>query len=83
MMATMSARRFLSAHGFLKRMSSDVDLFAEASADFDFAQAVDVVIAAYRREGFRVESELRSSSFARLEVRMAGESSTVELALDW
>ncbi len=73
----------VQVHGFLSRLSSDIDLFAEASADFDFAQAVDVVIAAYVREGLRVETELRSASFARLDVRSAAETAKVELGLDW
>jgi hypothetical protein len=69
--------------GFLNRMSADVDLFAEASAESDITQAVDVVIAAYLREGLQVETELRSASFARLEIRSATESANVELGLDW
>ena len=73
----------VQAHGFLNRMSSDVDLFAEASAVFDFTQAVDMVIAAYLREGFHVETELRNASFARLNVRSAAESAKVEMGLDW
>jgi sensor domain CHASE-containing protein len=73
----------VQAHGFLSRMSSDVDLFAEASAEFDFAQAVDTVVTAYRREGFQVETELRSASFARLAVRADAQSAKVELGLDW
>jgi Nucleotidyl transferase AbiEii toxin, Type IV TA system len=73
----------VQAHGFLNRMSSDVDLFAEASAEFDFAEAVQVVIAAYQREGLEVKTELRGASFARLDVRSATERSKVELGLDW
>jgi hypothetical protein len=73
----------VQAHGFLNRMSADVDLFAEASAESDITQAVDVVIAAYLREGLQVETELRSASFARLELRSATESAKVELGLDW
>jgi hypothetical protein len=46
-------------------------------------QAVDGVIAAYLREGLQVETELRSASFARLEVRSVAESAKVELGLDW
>jgi hypothetical protein len=46
----------VQAHGFLNRQSSDIDLFAEASAAFDFTQALDVVIAAYLREGLQVET---------------------------
>ena len=73
----------VQAHGFLQRFSSDIDLFAEASAGFDFAQAVDVVVAAYQREGLHAEAELRSASFARLDVRSATENAKVELGLDW
>jgi hypothetical protein len=69
----------VQAHGFLNRMSADVDLFAEASAESDIRQAVDVVIAAYLREGLQVETELRSASFARLEIRSPTESAKVEL----
>jgi hypothetical protein len=73
----------VQAHGFLNRLSSDIDLFAEASAEFDFGAAVDIVIAAYEREGFEVETEVRGASFARLDVRSATQSSKVELGLDW
>jgi len=41
------------------------------------------VIAAYLRDGFHVEAEMRSDSFARLAVRSAGDSAKVELGLDW
>ena len=58
----------VQAHGFLDRPSADVDLFAEASAQFDFSQAVDAVIAAYRRDGLEADAEVRSSTFARLSV---------------
>jgi hypothetical protein len=64
-------------------MSADVDLFAKASVGSDVTQAVDVVIAAYQRDGLHVETELRKASFARLNVRSATESAKVELALDW
>ncbi|HEX3490304.1 MAG TPA: nucleotidyl transferase AbiEii/AbiGii toxin family protein [Streptosporangiaceae bacterium] len=73
----------VQAHGFLDRMSADVDLFAQASAGSDITQAVDVVIAAYQRDGLQVEAELRNASFARLNVRSATESAKVELGLDW
>jgi hypothetical protein len=73
----------VQAHGFLNRMSADVDLFAEANAESDITQAVDVVIAAYLHEGLQVDTELRSASFARLDVRSAAESAKVELGLDW
>jgi hypothetical protein len=73
----------VQAHGFLNRASSDIDLFAEASAESDFPQAVDVIIAAYQREGLHVKTELRSASFTRLDVRSAADSAKVELGLDW
>jgi hypothetical protein len=38
----------VQAHGFNDRPSADVDLFAEASAQFNFSEPVDAVIAAYR-----------------------------------
>lgn len=58
-------------------------MFARADGEFDFTQAVDLVIAAYRREGLHVETELLNASFARLDVRSAAESAKVELGLDW
>lgn len=73
----------VQAHGFLDRMSADVDLFAQASAGSDITEAVDVVIAAYQRDRLQVETELRNASFARLNVRSATESAKVELSLDW
>lgn len=73
----------VQAHGFLNRMSADVNLFAETSEESDITQAVDVVIAAYRRDGLQVEAEVRSASFARLDVKSAVESAKVELGLDW
>lgn len=73
----------VQAHGFLDRPSADVDLFAEASAQFDFSQAVDAVIAAYRRDGLAAEVEARSSTFARLSVSSGEEHAKVELGVDW
>jgi hypothetical protein len=69
----------VQAHGFLNRMSSDVDLFAEASAEFDFSEAVNAVIGAYRGEGFEVQAEVLTASFARLNVSSASDSAKVEL----
>jgi hypothetical protein len=48
----------VQAHGFLDRPSADVDLFAEASAEFDFSEAVDAVITAYQRNGLEARAEL-------------------------
>ena len=73
----------VQAHGFLDRRSADVDLFAEASARFDFSEAVDAVIVAYQRDGLEARAEARSSSFARLSVSSGGEQARVELGVDW
>ena len=73
----------VQAHGFLDRPSADVDLFAEASAQFDFSEAVDAVIAAYRRDGLDADAEVRSSTFARLGVSGGEERAKVELGMDW
>lgn len=73
----------VQAHGFLDRPSADVDLFAEASAQFDFSEAVDAVIAAYRRDGLEADAEVRSSTFARLNVSGGEERAKVELGMDW
>lgn len=73
----------IQAHGFLDRLSADVDLFAEASAEFNFSEAVDAVIAAYQRDGLNARTEAQSSSFARLIVSTAGEQARVELGVDW
>lgn len=73
----------VQAHGFLDRPSADVDLFAEAGAQFDFSQAVDAVIAAYRRDGLEADAEVQSSSFARLSVSSGKEHAKVELGVDW
>lgn len=68
----------VQAHGFLDRPSADVDLFAEASTQFDFSQAADAVIAAYRRDGLQAEAEARSSTFARLSVSSGEERAKVD-----
>jgi hypothetical protein len=73
----------VQVHGFLSRMSSDVDLFTTASAEAHFASAVDAVIAAYRHEGIRVDTDMRTASFARLNVAFGEENAKVELGVDW
>jgi hypothetical protein len=73
----------VQAHGFLDRPSADVDLFAEASARFDFSEAVDAVIAAYQRDGLEARAEARSLSFARLSVSSGEGQARVELGVDW
>src|SRR6202042_3541084 len=69
----------VQAHRLLDRLSADVDLFAEASAPFDFSKAVDAVIAAYRRDGLQADSEVRRSTFTRLSVSSGAERAKVEL----
>jgi hypothetical protein len=73
----------VQAHGFLDRPSADVDLFAEASAQFDFPEAVDAVMAAFQRNGLEAHAEAQSSSFARLRVSSGEEQARVELGVDW
>jgi Nucleotidyl transferase AbiEii toxin, Type IV TA system len=73
----------IQAYGFLSRQSSDVDLFADPSTEVDFTRAVDAVIAAYQQERLRVDTELRTASFARLNVSSEAESAKIELGLDW
>lgn len=73
----------VQAHGFVSRPSFDVDLFTESDAGSGFADAVEAVIAAYGREGFAVVTEVRSASFARLNVDSGGETAKVELGVDW
>lgn len=73
----------VQAHGFLSRLSADVDLFASSGSEFDFGQAADAVVAAYRREGLMVGVDLRGPSFTRLTVTSGGETAKVELGVDW
>ena len=73
----------VQAHGFLDRPSADVDLFTEAGTQSAFAQAVDAVIAAYRRDGLQADAEVRTSTFARLSVSSSADGAIVELGVDW
>lgn len=73
----------VQAHGFLSRLSADVDIFASSRSEFDFRQAVDAVVAAYERDGLVVGVDLQGSSFTRLTVTSTGESAKVELGVDW
>jgi hypothetical protein len=73
----------IQAHGFLSRMSADVDLFASSRTEFDFVQAVDAVIAAYRHEGLDITAEVRTMTFARLGVASGTAAARVELGVDW
>ena len=73
----------VQAHGFLDRPSTDVDLFAAASASFDFAKAVGTVIAAFEQDGLSAEPEVSSASFARITVSSGTDTAKVELGVDW
>jgi hypothetical protein len=46
----------VQAHGFLNRVSEDVDLFTVNEARAPFQEAVTAAVDAYRSEGFSVET---------------------------
>jgi Nucleotidyl transferase AbiEii toxin, Type IV TA system len=75
----------VQAHGFVERLSKDVDLFTSTSAAADFPTALAYVVAAYRRDGLRVSVEREGPTFARLAVDdpATKAASTVELGVDW
>ncbi len=74
----------VQAHGFVNRISKDVDLFTTMAAAADFPAAQAAVIAALRGDGLQVTVEREGPSFARLGVvDPVGFASTVELGIDW
>jgi hypothetical protein len=75
----------VQAHGFVDRVSKDVDLFTTMAAAADFPAAQAAVAAALRAEGLDVAVEREGDTFARLAVRdpASGETSTLELGVDW
>ena len=73
----------IQAHGFLDRLSADVDLFAPSSVEADFTTAVDAVIQEFGRDGLSVDVEIRNASFARLSVASGSDQSKVEMGVDW
>jgi hypothetical protein len=76
----------VAAHGILQRPSEDVDLFADWQRRVDFPAAVDVVIAAYRDEGYGVLVDHQTETFARLHLTdplQADEQYRVELVANW
>jgi hypothetical protein len=75
----------VQAHGFVDRVSKDVDLFTTMAAASDFPAAQAAVVAALRADGLMVTVEREGASFARLAVidPGAGSTSTVELGVDW
>jgi hypothetical protein len=58
----------VQAHGFLERLSDDVDLFTDIADPVAFSEAVDAVAAAYRAADLTVEVEKSGGVFARFEV---------------
>ena len=74
----------VQAHGFLERISDDVDLFTDVTDPVAFAEAVNRVSAAYRSDGFKVDVELLGDVFARFAViDEAGHEAKVEMGCDW
>ncbi|MFJ8738281.1 nucleotidyl transferase AbiEii/AbiGii toxin family protein [Embleya sp. NPDC127516] len=74
----------VQAHGFLERISDDVDLFTDIADPTAFSEAVDRVAAAYRADGFTVDVELLGVVFARCTViDETGRETRVEMGCDW
>lgn len=75
----------VQAHGFVDRVSKDVDLFTTMAAAADFPVAQAEVAAALRADGLDVVVERAGPTFARLAVSdpVDGHASTLELGVDW
>ncbi|WP_149260459.1 nucleotidyl transferase AbiEii/AbiGii toxin family protein [Actinomadura sp. K4S16] len=74
----------IQAHGFLDRISEDVDLFTVNGERHQFGDAVTAAIEAYRDAGFEVEVPLSNDGFARLLLRAPdGRPFKVELGINW
>jgi len=75
----------VQAHGFVDRTSKDVDLFTTVAAAAEFPAAQAAVAAALQAEGLDVTVEREGATFARLTVSepASGETSTLELGVDW
>jgi hypothetical protein len=71
-------------HGFIERLSHDVDLFAPGLDDATFGSAIDTVTSTLRSNGYRVDVVRQTESYAQLTVENAGgEAVDVDLAVDW
>lgn len=71
-------------HGFIERLSHDVDLFAPGLDDATFGSAIDTVTTTLRTDGYRVDVVRQTESYAQLTVEnAAGEAVDVDLAVDW
>src|SRR5690242_14874153 len=75
----------VQAHGFVDRVSKDVDLFTTMAAAADFPVAQAAVATALQNDGLVVTVDREGPSFARLAVTdpVGGSVSTVELGVDW
>ena len=75
----------VQAHGFVDRVSKDIDLFTTETAVADFAVAESDVVDALRGDGLVVTVERDGPTFARLAVAdpVGGYASTIELGVDW
>ncbi|MYR13892.1 hypothetical protein GTY62_25420 [Streptomyces sp. SID724] len=74
----------VQAHGFLERLSNDVDLFTDIVDPSAFSEAVGAVAAAYRVADLTIEVEKSAGVFARFAVAdEQGHMAKVELGCDW
>ncbi len=75
----------VQAHGFVDRISNDVDLFTTMTAAADFPAAQAEVVAALRAAGLDVVVQREGPTFARIGVAdpADGRASTLELGVDW
>jgi hypothetical protein len=75
----------VQAHGFVERVSQDVDLFTTMAAVADFPTAQAEVAMALRNDGLDVVVERDGPTFARLAVSdpVGGNASILELGADW
>jgi hypothetical protein len=74
----------VQAHGFLRRISDDVDLFTDQLDPAAFDTAVHAVRDAYAGSGLTVEVTKRGDTFARLLITdESGRTTKVEMGYDW
>jgi hypothetical protein len=75
----------VQAHGFVDRVSKDVDLFTTMASAADFPAAQAAVVTALEADGLAVAVERDGATFARLVVADpgSGATSTLELGVDW
>jgi hypothetical protein len=75
----------VQAHGFVNRLSKDVDLFTTEASVVDFPAAQSDIMAALRADGLDVAVDRDGPTFARLAVTdpANGQAGTIELGVDW